>query len=122
MNSINIYGRLVRDPELKAYTNSKGESNTMCNFTVAVNRRFGDDADFFNCTIFGKRVEVIDKFFRKASRIAVSGEMQCNKKDDKYYWNLLVSNFDFVDTKNDSINNQNPLPESFEEIEEDVPF
>lgn len=47
MNSINIYGRLVRDPELKAYTNSKGESNTMCNFTVAVNRRFGDDADFF---------------------------------------------------------------------------
>lgn len=80
MNSINIYGRLVRDPELKAYTNSKGESNTMCNFTVAVNRRFGDDADFFNCTIFGKRAEVIDKFFRKASRIAVSGEMQCNKK------------------------------------------
>ena len=39
MNSINIFGRLVRDPELKAYTNAKGETSSLCNFSVAVNRK-----------------------------------------------------------------------------------
>ena len=67
MNSINIFGRLVRDPELKAYTNAKGETSSLCNFSVAVNRKFGEETDFFNCTVFGKRAEVINKFLRKAA-------------------------------------------------------
>lgn len=124
MNSIHIYGRLARDPELKQYRNARGESGSLCNFSVAVNRPFGEEADFFNCTVFGKRAEVIDKFFTKGSRIALSGSMQCEKKDDKYYWKLIVSDFDFVESKSDSPGGvrSESKPDSFEEIDEDVPF
>ena len=121
MNVINIYGRLTRDPELKTYTNQKGEAGSLCRFSVAVNRRFGEEADFFSCTVFGKRAEVINKFFAKGSRIAITGSMQCDKVDDKYFWNLMVDNFDFVDSKDEKPAREN-IPETFEEIEDDVPF
>lgn len=125
MNSISIYGRLARDPSLKNYTNKDGDSGSLCNFTVAVNRPFGEEADFFNCTIFGKRAEVIDKFFHKGSRIAINGSMQCEKKDDKYYWKLIARDFDFVDSKSENQGNQAETAapaDSFETIDDDVPF
>jgi single-strand DNA-binding protein len=39
-----LIGRLTRDPELKIL-----KDNSVCKFTLAVNRRFKkDEADFFN--------------------------------------------------------------------------
>lgn len=128
MNNINIYGRIARDPEIKDYTTQKGDNGKMCNFAVAVNRNFGEEADFFNCRIFGKRAEVIEKYFSKGSRIALCGEMQCQAytKDGekKYPWVLMVRDFDFVDSKSESngANNTNSNTDSFDQLEEDVPF
>lgn len=122
MNSINIFGRLVRDPELKTYTNAKGETSSLCNFSVAVNRKFGEETDFFSCTVFGKRAEVINKFFAKGSRIAVHGSMQCSKSENKYFWNLMVDDFTFVDTKNEAKAPAESPKDTFEAIDDDVPF
>ena len=80
MNSICIHGRLTRNPELKSYRNSKGADNSLCRFSVAVNRNYGDDADFFNCTVFGKRAEVIDKYFSKGSEIIIRGRINIKTK------------------------------------------
>jgi len=123
MNSIVIHGRLTRDPELKTYTNSKGETGYLCNFTVAVNRRDPNEADFFNCTIFGKRAEVIDKWFSKGSEIVCRGSMQCDpyEGDDgkkRYPWKLMVQDFDFCGSKKDSEDTQG----SFEEVDDALPF
>ena len=117
MNVIAIKGRLTRDPELAFFKNSNGEDRSVCRFSVAVNRDYGDDADFFNCSIFGKRAEVIDKYFSKGSEIVCQGRMEQNKYKDKdgndrTTWNLIVNNFDFC----------GPTPDGFKEIEEDVPF
>lgn len=129
MNDIVIHGRLAREPEIKSYTNAKGEQGNLCNFTVAVNRSRGEEADFFNCRVFGKRAEVIHKFFRKGSEIVVRGEMQCQVYEDKdgnkrYPWVLMMQEFDFCGSKKD--NDSTPAAEapsdSFEEIDEDVPF
>ena len=54
-------GRLTRDPEVRY---SQGANPTaVARFSIAVDRRFkreGEpDADFFNCTAFGKQAEVI---------------------------------------------------------------
>lgn len=126
MNNINIYGRLARDPEVKDYTTQKGDSGKICNFTVAVNRNFGEEADFFNCRIFGKRAEVIEKYFSKGSRIVIAGEMQCQvyekNGEKKYPWVLLVRDFNFVDSKNDGAMQNSKPADSFEQIDEEVPF
>lgn len=107
MNSICIHGRLVRDPEKKYYTNSKGDNGSLAKFTVAVNRRFGKETDFFDCVCYGKLAEVIDKYFSKGHEIVVSGEMQCHKYEAKdgtmrYPWSLVVSTFDFCGKKDDA--------------------
>ncbi|MEG2441915.1 MAG: single-stranded DNA-binding protein, partial [Acetivibrio sp.] len=100
MNNITIHGRLTRDPELKEYTTKKGDTGESCKFSVAVDRRFGEETDFFNCITFGGLSRVIDKHFAKGKEIVVSGEMQCNtytndKGEKKYPWTLAVQNFDF---------------------------
>ena len=129
MNNITIHGRLTRDPELGEYVTSKGDEGKSCKFTVAVDRRFGDEADFFNCVAFGKLAEVIDKFFKKGSEIVVLGEMQCNPYEGndgikRYPWSINVSRFDFCGSKKDSDKPvDDGIPEGFKKIEdEDIPF
>ena len=124
-----IHGRLTRDPELKDITTKNGDSK-VCNFTVASNRQHGEEADFFDCAIFGKRAEVIQKFFKKGSEIVVSGEMQRQKYQNKggenrYRWQCLISDFDFCGSKKDRADEPkvDDVPEGFEAVDdEDIPF
>ena len=74
-NHIVIHGYLGREPELKEYRNAQGETRNLVNFSVGVSR-VGDGTDWFDVTFFGKRAEVIEKFFSKGSQIIVSGRMQ----------------------------------------------
>lgn len=108
MNSINIHGRLTRDPETKFYDGDK----SVCKITVAVDRSFKDKdgnsvTDFFDCACFGKRAETIDKYFKKGDGISIQGEMQNNKytnkegnKRDK--WEIRIDKFDFEFSRKDS--------------------
>lgn len=127
MNNITIHGRLTRDPELKEYS-TKDETGKMAKFSVAVDRRFGDETDFFDCIAFGKLAEVIDKFFSKGREIVVSGSMECNPytaKDGtkRYPWQLRVDSFDFCGGKSGGNNSADDNPhDTFEQIEDDVPF
>jgi len=126
MNSIIIHGFLTRDPELKTYTTTKGDEGKVCNFSVAVNRNFGEDADFFNCKCYGKRAEVVEKFFKKGKEIVVSGEMNCRKyqaKDgtNRYAWELSVQDFDFCGKKGDSAPAEN-IPDGMIISDDDIPF
>lgn len=131
MNNITIHGRLTRKPELREYNNSKGGVNTLCRFSVAVNRRFGDETDFFDCTCFGKSGESIEKWFNKGDGIVLSGEMQSSKgrrEDTKNvtYWNIIVQNWDFAEKSGAASSGSAPAPDrgpqTFEEMEEDIPF
>lgn len=131
MNNITIHGRLTRKPELREYNNAKGDVNTLCRFSVAVNRRFGDETDFFDCTCFGKSGESIEKWFNKGDGIVLSGEMQSSKgrrEDTKNvtYWNIIVQNWDFAEKSGAASSGSAPGPDrgpqTFEEMEEDIPF
>lgn len=126
MNNIVIHGRLTRDPELKSYTTNKGEPGQVARFGVAVNRRFGEETDFFDCSAFNRSGETIAKWFHKGDGIVLSGEMQSRKTDDKTYWSVKVDSWDFAEKKGSENGAQSAtggnVPESMEEIDEDVPF
>ena len=107
MNKIVIKGRLVRDPELK--TAASGAE--FCKFTVAVDRRLTKDkdvqknADFFDCTAFGKTGVFISNYFTKGKEILVEGRMESNtsEKDGqkRTFWGLTVENVEFCGNKGD---------------------
>ena len=102
LNNIKIHGYLGRDPELKEYKNAKGETGHLCNMSVGVSR-VGDGTDWFDVTFFGRRAEVIEKFFSKGSQIIVSGRMQADTVEadgkKRKYWKLIGEDFDFCDSK-----------------------
>ena len=116
-----IHGRLVRDPELTPRPNS--DTSDRVNFTVAVDRKYGDETDFFDCVAFGKRAEVIDKYFAKDKEIIVTGEGHIHSYTDKNgvkrkSYSIMVNDFDFCGSKGQS----KTETDSWEELEKDSPF
>ena len=121
MNNHLIHGRLVRDPELTPRRNS--DSSDRVNFTVAVDRR-GEGTDFIDCVAFGKRAEVIEKFFSKGQEIIVWGEGHLNSYEDKNgikrkSYSIFVEGFDFCGNRRD---NNSSGSDSWEQLDEDNPF
>ena len=133
LNNLKIHGYLGRDPELKEYTNSRGETGQFVKFSVGVSRdRDENQTDWFNVTMFGKRAAVIDKWFSKGSQIIVWGRMQSEKYTDRdgierTGWTLMAEGFDFCD-KSDSARGSNNKAaqgqpsDSWEQFDEDDPF
>jgi single-strand DNA-binding protein len=138
MNTHHIHGRLTKDPEFHP---GETEKKDRCNFSVAVDRRFGDETDFFDCVIFGKRASVIEKYFGRGSEIVLEGEGHINSYTDKdgnkrRSYSVVVADFDFCGSKRnessgsvDELENEaraalmpEDVPDSFEAQEEDVPF
>lgn len=69
--SINLFGRLTHDPELK-YANDKAT----CGFSIAVERWTGKErvSWFANCRVFGKPAEKFSESARKGDPVYVTGE------------------------------------------------
>lgn len=78
MNKLTIIGNLTRDPELR--TTSSG--NSVCTFTVAVNRRRRADgqqeADFFRVSAWQKVGEHCQRYLAKGRKVAVVGPVTVN--------------------------------------------
>ncbi len=111
MNKVILMGRLTRDPEVRY----GGASNScIAKFSIAVDRRFKregqPDADFFNCTAFGKTGEFVEKYIKKGTKIVLDGEIQndnyTNKEGQKVYgFNIIANTIEFAESKNASQNN-----------------
>ena len=130
MNQVNLLGRITRDPDIRY---SQGEKSTcVAKFSLAVNRKFKkDEADFINCIAFGKTAELIEKYIRKGSQLAVTGSIQTgsytNKDGNKVYTtDVLVSELDFCGGKNETSNQGQPASDGFmnipDGIDEELPF
>ena len=140
MNKIILMGRLTRDPEVRY---SQGATQTaIANFSIAVDRRFkrdGEpDADFFDCTCFGKQAEFVERYLKKGTKIVVSGRLQndnyTNKEGQKVYrTRIYTEEVEFAESKNAAANNDGPAPDMTEEsgdgfmnipdgIDEELPF
>lgn len=110
MNSVNVIGRLTKDPELRF---AAGNGNAFCRFTVAVPRKYNkDETDFINCIAFGKTAETISQYITKGRQIGVHGEWRTGSYDaqdgtKRYTNDLAVSDFTFIGGNNDGGNSNN---------------
>ena len=104
MNSVQLTGRLTRDPEVR-YTDG---GLSIARFTLAVNRRFkqegSPDADFIRCVAFGKTAEFIEKYFSQGRKMDLNGRIQTgsytNQEGQKVYTtDIVVENVEFGESK-----------------------
>lgn len=113
MNKVILLGNLTRDPEIRY---SQGEKQmAVARFSLAVNRRFAKDgetnADFLNCTAFGKTAEFVEKYFRQGNRMGIVGRIEnnnyTNKNGEKVYSvQIMVEEVEFAERKSAQSNNQ----------------
>ena len=124
MNKVTLLGRLGKNPELM--TSKSGKS--FCKFSLATNDGYGDNkkTNWHNCTAFGKSAEIIEKYVKKGNELCVSGSIDHNEHEGKFYTSILVNDFTFVGGKSES--NETPQPPSVpaqpitHEDDGDLPF
>lgn len=134
MNKVVLMGRLTRDPETR-YSQGQ-DSLCIARYTLAVDRRQKKDneaaADFIPIVAFGKAGEFAEKYFKKGTKLVVSGRIQTgsytNKDGQKVYTTEVVAeDQEFAESKRsesatqpaDSNDGFMNLPEG---IEDDLPF
>jgi len=103
-----LIGRLTQDPEVRHTTTNK----TLCQFRLAVNRRFtkqGDEqqADFFPIVAWEKTSEFCSNYFRKGQQVAVLGRLHNRTWDDAegkrhYITEIIAEEVSFADSKKSS--------------------
>jgi len=84
----------------------------------------GEDGCFVDCRLFGKRAEVVQKYFKKGDPIFVEGRLQLDQweKDGKKQsrMRVFVENFEFVGGKGKQEAESQPQDDSgFESVDSD---
>ena len=103
MNKIIIIGNVVRDPELNVTQNGK----KLCKLTVAVGRTFDKEkTDFFSCTAWEQKAEVIAKYVSKGNKLCVIGRLEINETEKDgvktRHHNIVVEEVEFLTPKSES--------------------
>jgi single-strand DNA-binding protein len=103
MNKVILIGNLTKDPDLKTLPSS---GTAVCNFTVAVERRFKNqqgerEVDFLPVVVWKAQAESCAKFLRKGSQVAVSGSIQtrtyeAQDKTKRYVTEIMAEEVKFL--------------------------
>lgn len=105
MNSVELIGRLTRDPDVRYTTNN----TAVATFAIAIDRPQKEgqqkQTDFPRITVFGKQAETCKKYLKQGRLIAIQGRLQTgsyqNKNGDTVYTTDVVANrVEFIDWGN----------------------
>ena len=130
MNKVIMMGRLVKDPEIS----SSASGTTFARYSIAVDRKYksdnGPDADFFNCSSFGKQAEFVEKYLKKGTKVVVSGRLENNNYTNKeghkvYDVKIVVEDVEFAESKGSQQQTQNDVTNFLnvpEGLVEELPF
>lgn len=105
MNKVIISGNLIRDMDVKVLANE----TLVGNFTVANQVGCGDKAktNFVPVTMFGQRVESLEKYLVTGAKVLIEGEIdyksvQDDKGNWKNYFSVIVHNIEIIKFKEDN--------------------
>ena len=81
MNKFIVTGNLTKDADLRYTQNDKPYSK----FCIANNEGYGDNqkTNFFNCTLWGKSAENLNRFLTKGQKVLITGKVEINDYKDK---------------------------------------
>ena len=103
MNRVLIIGNLTRDPEMR----STQSGVAVCNFSIAVNRRFRNpqtgqqETDFLNVIAWRQLAELCSKYLAKGRKVAVTGSIQTRTYEAKdgskrTAWDIVADEVEFL--------------------------
>ena len=91
-NLVILVGNLGRDCETKHTKDGKA----VCNFSLAVTERKGQETEWFNIVAWGKLAEICQKYLKKGSQIYIEGRQKTESWDKdgekKYKQTIVIHN------------------------------
>ncbi|MCX6185396.1 MAG: single-stranded DNA-binding protein [Bacteroidetes bacterium] len=100
-NSVRLIGNLGMNPEVKETTNGK----KLAKFSVATNESYRDEkgnevkeTQWHNLVVWGKQAEIVEKYLKKGSEVAIEGKLSTRNYTDKegvkrYVTEIVVTEF-----------------------------
>ena len=111
MNKVNLVGRITKDVSVR-YT--MDTNNAVARFTLAVDRRKRNEADFIQCVAFARTAELMGQYCKQGHRIGVTGRIQTGsyEKDGvkHYTTDVIVEEMEFLESKQSQ--EQTPAPQN----------
>jgi len=106
MNKHLLIGHIGNDPEMVNLENG----NKIAKFSIATNETYKNKAgekvsetDWHNVVVFGKQAEIVEKYFKKGSKILVEGRSKTRSWETegvkKYATDVIMNSFEFLDSK-----------------------
>lgn len=104
MNKVILMGRLTKDPDMR------GEGTSLCaRYTLAVDRKYSKNneekqTDFINCVVFSKGAEFAEKYFKKGTKVLITGLIQTGSYTNKdgakvYTTDIVCEEQEFAESK-----------------------
>ena len=129
MNVVSLIGRLTRDPELR-YT---PQQMAVATFTLAIDRPTGKDkekhTDFPRVTVFGRQAENCETYLKKGRLCGVQGRIQTGSYKNKdgqtvYTTDVVADRVEFLEYGKAPAAPapDDPVPDGFSAVYEDIPF
>ena len=112
VNKVVLVGNVGKDPEMRYLPNG----DAVCNFSIATteswkNKQTGEyesTTEWHNCTVFRKFGEMMGQHLKKGAKVYIEGKLKTRKwqdkttGQDKYATDVIVSEAQLMDSKNDS--------------------
>lgn len=130
MNSLNIIGRLTKDPEQVA---TRGGTE-MTTFSIAVDDG-KDETSFYDCKAFGSTAENVARYKHKGDQVGVSGHLKQDRweKDGQKRSKVVImaDRVDFIGPRQESGASTDPVVARAEQVfggkavdagDDDIPF
>ena len=132
MNRICVIGNLTKDPETSTTNNGK----SVCNFTVAVNRRQRNqnsdhtEADFFRVATWSGLAEACAKHLTKGKKVCVVGSVSQNTYQGqdgqtRASMNVFAQDVEFLSPRGQAeggAGNENAAPATPVDVGDELPF
>lgn len=131
MNNLTAVGNLGRDAELRFMK----DQTPVAGFSFAVSSGYGknEKTNWLECSLFGKRAEVLTPMLLKGTKVAISGEFSIREWNDKdgnlrTTPSLLVEKITLLGKKPEGeAKAPEPQPKAvevpdFDDFEDDIPF
>jgi single-strand DNA-binding protein len=129
MNSVQLIGRLTRDPEVRYISESQ---MAVATFTVAIDRPTAagkeKQIDFPRVTVFGRQAENCERFLTKGRLVGIQGRIQTGSYTDKngqtvYTTDVVADRVEFLEWGDrPATNRAQDVPDGFRAVEDDMPF
>lgn len=133
MNTVQLTGRLTKDPDVRYTPQGTG----VARFSIAINRGKDKDGkdlgvDYPTIVCFGKTAEIVEKYVKKGMMVGITGKLTTSsyEKDGKKFYStdVTASRVEFMESKKETPEDHKKIetPEdvySFARLsEDDIPF